>query len=490
MENAITVSTADLDYFLKQRKTDLDIIIVNMTALLSDIDGKYEAMKNQNWFKRIWKTISGQNKATVESIKKNQAQLSAYCAKVLTELLKRQKISENLITNLGSQINNLYENHIELRKALSSFAVIINEKIDSVDNYFMLCQDIELNKFSGNTPTELYRIMSRFDRRMLNDHHKMSNIKDLLVRKNILSNDKIQIGEYLLMLCDTQTDEAAMVYMEASLHTNCIVAGLVTEVFENYVFLSSSNKQFILKEDVVNDALIRRRINGNTEFSLSDDFDRFIEDKQHALALHTSVLKNTESTSNKGQPLLPVDTENEYISETSDVDIRKDKNVIKGKGGVKKAEESKRKGKTTKKDDTPKVLLGLGIFMISIFAILIFMWLYQDGVFSNRVSVSANIVIEFLDADSEAAEISIGSTYIGTQTPGTIRRYTALLPEGSTSIEFTVGDRTENRSFTISETNEYHYFTFERKRGLFRPSFTITYNGLITSAEASEMTSG
>jgi flagellar biosynthesis regulator FlaF len=266
--NAIVKS--ELDYFLSQKQHELDVTVAGMTALISDTDSKYESMKNQNWFKRVWNTV------TIEDMKHNQAQLNAYCARVLTGLFERQRISEGIMINLGSQINALYTehnalyaSHLELKNALITVATKLNEKIDSVDNYHLLFEEITLDTFSGEVPSDLYRIMSLFDRHMINDQRKMDNIKKLLGQRGILTEKPVQIGEYLLKICETPDEYAGVVYMEANAHPDSFTSTMVAEVFERYHLLPPANRQFLKKDGVIKKILGDYDIDYETEFSLN-----------------------------------------------------------------------------------------------------------------------------------------------------------------------------------------------------------------------------
>jgi len=350
-----------------------------------------------------------------------------------------------------------------------------------------LCQEIENGKYNGQKPEDFFRILSLLDRRTINDQRKMSNLEAILIKHNILLSETTQIGDYLIQLCNIPTEYAAVVYMEANLNTNSIIAKMVTEVFERYVFLSSTNKQFRKSDDVVKEILSERKIDFNTGFSIADDYEQFIEEKQLSLTVNTDLIEYTQHSEamsdakpvkRKARKPEPDDVQDDLEL----IEIEPQKTKRRKTTGSKKLN-PKKTLKTPEKDNTLKYLL---IFLVVILGVMLFMALREEAA---RVNVSTNIVIEFLEADSEAAEIKIGGNYVGTQSPGTIKTYSTILTEGSTKIEFTIGDKSEDRNFTVSETSEYHYFTFEVKSGFFRTTRNITYNGLISSAEAQQLQS-
>jgi hypothetical protein len=107
---------------------------------------------------------------------------------------------------------------------------------------------------------------------------------------------------------------------------------------------------------------------------------------------------------------------------------------------------------------------------------------------ARREIISVSILVDFLKADTEAAEITIDKTHIGTQSPGTLQAYSIQLPAGSNTIMFSVGNKSESREFLASETDEYYFFTLEERRRFIRSDIlVITYNGLITSSDVEQL---
>lgn len=76
MANSI-INGDDLRYFVQQSPAQLTTIVGQMTTLIQDItdtqndtNARVESMEKQGWFKRMWATVSGKNKATKNEIQK------------------------------------------------------------------------------------------------------------------------------------------------------------------------------------------------------------------------------------------------------------------------------------------------------------------------------------------------------------------------------------------------------------------------------------
>ena len=109
------VSKEDMNYLAEQSANNLNKILAGMTALMNDTDNKVEVMESQGWFKRMIKTVTGQNKATKEQIQRNHEKLNAYMSEAIAELYKQNCIDHQIIISLGNQLNELYAEHIQLK---------------------------------------------------------------------------------------------------------------------------------------------------------------------------------------------------------------------------------------------------------------------------------------------------------------------------------------------------------------------------------------
>jgi hypothetical protein len=158
---------------------------------------------------------------------------------------------------------------------------------------------LELGIINGKLPSDIYRVLARIDRRTANAPDNLEIIKRRLEKGNILTNNQILLGEYLVQMCDTPMEYAGTVYSEAIHHPDSIIAKLVVAVFEQYCFLSEGDKQFLKKEIVVKQLLSNFGYEFEKEFSIAPYYDQFIKNKQLAfkqIVMIDSAPDNTSDT--------------------------------------------------------------------------------------------------------------------------------------------------------------------------------------------------
>ena len=145
MENMII---EDVNYLCQQSSGRINIILSGMIALMNDTDGKVAMLESQKWFQRMVKTVTGKNKLTQDEIQKNHDKLNAYMSQAIAELYNRNCIDHQVMLSLGTQLNEIYIDHLQLKNMLGSFVSKLNEKIDSIDNFHMLITEIEQGVYS------------------------------------------------------------------------------------------------------------------------------------------------------------------------------------------------------------------------------------------------------------------------------------------------------------------------------------------------------
>lgn len=130
-----TAVQADISYFAQQSADQIQWLISGMAVLMQDTEGKAAAMQSQSWFQRMAKTVTGKNKLTLEEIKRNHEKLNLYMAEVVAELYRINCVDQRLMMSLGTQLNEIYADHLYLKQALGAFVEKLNAKIASVDNF-------------------------------------------------------------------------------------------------------------------------------------------------------------------------------------------------------------------------------------------------------------------------------------------------------------------------------------------------------------------
>ena len=180
------VTSADLDYMRNQSDSEFGQMIYGMSSLLKENVSKLEVIRNQGWFKRMWNTVSGSNSATLKDIQVNHEKLLTYTIQALSLLFKEIARDRKVMIGLSNQINELYVEHVKLKKLLGDFADKLNRKIESIDNFFILNKEIEQGKYSNGTFLEtICQILVQLDNRTLLDERKINIITNTVCSSGV-----------------------------------------------------------------------------------------------------------------------------------------------------------------------------------------------------------------------------------------------------------------------------------------------------------------
>lgn len=119
--NVITQQAIDdFEYYASLPIEEVGVVITGMVSLLNDTDSKFDSLKDQNWFQRMVRTVTGKNKATKEDIHKNYERLGVYVSKAVEVLYQRQCVDEKILVIYGEQIIALCKSHVSLNARLEA----------------------------------------------------------------------------------------------------------------------------------------------------------------------------------------------------------------------------------------------------------------------------------------------------------------------------------------------------------------------------------
>ncbi len=303
------ISGDDLRYYVQQSPTQLATIMGQMTTLIQDIADtqndtttRVESMEKQGWFKRMWATVSGKNKATKVEIQKNQDKVVSYVSQAVAQCYQMNCIDQQAICSLGnrmnqvySQVNNLYNEQLQMKaqiaeiqaiqqqtlQALGGFVTKLNEKIESVDNFHMLITEIQQGQY--NDSSRLYSlccILAQLDKRTLDDSRKLGILKEALIQSKIINDTEISISKYLMDILGLPEDKIGVMYLELCNFRNSFPANLFADIIETYHFLPKMEKMSKKKETIVQRLLDKYDLDESAGFSYIDISESFIENKQ------------------------------------------------------------------------------------------------------------------------------------------------------------------------------------------------------------------
>lgn len=270
----------DINYLAQQSQGKINIILSGMTALMNDTEDKTEKMEKQNWFQRMVKTVTGKNRATREEIKQNHDKLNAYMSQAIAELYNRNCIDSQVMISLGTQLNELYAEHLQLKQMLGAFVVKLNEKIDSVDNFHMLNTEIEQGVYSDNEKIiAICKVMSQFDNRIMEEPRKLDILRRSMEKQEIITEDEVLLTDYLMDIMNISVDEIGKIYLELSTIRNDFFANLILGLIEDYHFLPDMQRKMMKKEKIIGNLIQREGLDDTITLSINEVYDNFINSK-------------------------------------------------------------------------------------------------------------------------------------------------------------------------------------------------------------------
>ena len=270
----------DMNYLAQQSQGKINMILSGMTALMNDTEDKTEKMEKQNWFQRMVKTVTGKNRATREEIKQNHDKLNAYMSQAIAELYNRNCIDSQVMISLGTQLNELYAEHLQLKQMLGAFVVKLNEKIDSVDNFHMLNTEIEQGVYSDNEKIiAICKIMSQFDNRIMEEPRKLDILRRSMEKQEIITEDEVLFIDYLMDIMNISGDEIGKIYLELSTIRSDFFANLILGVIEDYHFLPDMQRKMMKKEKIIGNLIQREGLDDTITLSINEVYDNFINSK-------------------------------------------------------------------------------------------------------------------------------------------------------------------------------------------------------------------
>lgn len=274
------ISAEDLEYLEHQSSSHMNMILSGMTALMNDTDQKVAAMESQNWFQRMVKTVTGKNKLTQSEIQQNHDKLNAYMSEAMSELYKRNCIDHKIIISLGIQLNEIYADHLQLKQMLGAFVSKLNEKIESVDNFHLLIEEISQGMYDHQYPiATIVFILSMMDKRMLTDQRKCAIVTKTLRNKHILNQEPFTLMTCMEQVMSLDEEDVGRFYLELmTIKENYFVDMLLTLMNEMY-FIDAGRQRFIHKKRKIRGLLKIEDYNENSTLTTEDIFDEFLTAK-------------------------------------------------------------------------------------------------------------------------------------------------------------------------------------------------------------------
>ena len=295
-KSSLVVPQQDISFILQQPENEVNLMLAGMLSLINKNEILNESLQSQSWCKRMFNTIIGKNKATALEIQQNHDKLNAYVVQVVGQLYDMNKISSQIMVSLGLQITQLYNSHLELKNILFSLASKLNKKIESVDNYHTLLQEIDEGFYTSDI-RGLLSVISQIDYRMISDLKKMELLKKKLSNKNLLgTGNQMSVKSFLIEISNISGDILGAVYADLQLYqTDYILVALAINTIESWNLLPLSNQKILKKQTVINRIIENVDIDETSEISLDEFYNEVITLRQNLFNDSKIALMATDS---------------------------------------------------------------------------------------------------------------------------------------------------------------------------------------------------
>lgn len=278
----------DINYLAQQSSDSINIILSGMMALMSDTDSKVAMLESQKWFQRMVKTIFGKNKLTQTEIQQNHEKLNAYMSEAIAELYNRNCINQKVIMSLGTQLNELYANNVQLKQMLGAFVNKLNLKIDSIDNFHMLVTEIDQGVYCEDSPLiSICKLIAQFDNRILEDQRKLDIISRSLIEQKIITQDSILLTDYLREILDMPVDKFGEIYLELNTMRDNFMADIIIKTMNKYYFLPDLSRKVKNKDILIKEVIKEERLDDTVTLSIDEIYNNFVDSK---IALKTNSI--------------------------------------------------------------------------------------------------------------------------------------------------------------------------------------------------------
>ena len=298
-----TVPTNDLDFLRDQPKDKLNMILAGMTDLMGENTLKTEQLNRQGWFQRMCLTVLGRNKATAEDIRANHEKLNAYMAEVIGEMALRFKLDESVMLNLGARVNELCAEQTKFKTLLGAFSQKLNKKIEDVDNFNMLLNEIRQGVYTeGPHVASLCRVVAQLSSLSLASTRKVDLICRELASAGVLGDDPVPLTTLLDEVSQIPVEDAGLIDLTMQpLSQKNLFARLVRETLAEYQFLPQMDRELKNRESIIASIVAAETLDESAAMSTRDLFERLLEAKTEMYELTNSALSLDRGRSAVGE---------------------------------------------------------------------------------------------------------------------------------------------------------------------------------------------
>lgn len=270
-------------------------IIAGLTAIVNDNEADLEKMKNQKWFQRIGKTITGQNKATVEAMKERREDLAKFTVKAIDKLYNMNLNNNQMSAFLSYALSINCEHMVNLEDSVKQLAYKLNDKINSVEKCNDIITDIQNGIFNPSKPLlSLIEIMEQVDERTANNPSKMDRIKQTMVSSGFNFDEHINLQSFANDVFKMPEEKVGSLYLFCQKHSENYFLKFACRLIENYFYQPKINRAVALSNgSAIKNAMSCCGLISEIECSLDDMYSDFKDILPQTN--RTLILQNTEA---------------------------------------------------------------------------------------------------------------------------------------------------------------------------------------------------
>jgi GTP-binding protein EngB required for normal cell division len=281
---------------------DISKIVAGMVALIQGNESAYENMKNQKWFERIWYGLTQKNKATIKEMRANREQLERYTVRILVKLCDMNNAHEKCIFDIYRALAVVRRDLDVFVDEVSRIAHKFDEKINSINEYVYLINEIRNGKFDAQTPLiSLIDILSLVDARTAKDSKRITQLKETMEEKGFDFSKKISMGAYAEEVLKLDEDKVGriLLFCQSFSHRSRILS-YTCMLMEGYFYRWDSEKRIIRENgEAIDTALSCSKLTKDTTCVLGEMFSD-LKEAMHEQFNYANVIEAVN------EPLPPV----------------------------------------------------------------------------------------------------------------------------------------------------------------------------------------
>ncbi len=257
------------------------MIVAGMVSIIKGNESDLERMSHQKWFERIWYTITGKNKATVQEMQARRDDLNKYMIEIISKLCDMAGTNSVQAAELSSAIQTLDNEFREMKISVDKIARALNDKILSLDTYTFILNDIRNGKYSADKPLlSLIDIMSQLDSRTVKDLNRLRQLRETMENSGFSFQSGINAKKYAeqVFLIPEENVGRILLFCQNFCERSSFLA-YTCHLIENYFYLDKTDHDVESRDEAVRDALERSNLFSNTDCIV----DRMYTDLQEAM---------------------------------------------------------------------------------------------------------------------------------------------------------------------------------------------------------------